>query len=162
MARSDPQLNFRIPAELRDKLEAAAQANKRSLTGELIARLEATFDETVVTTVEARVKPGAEEKRFDFNADEIAEKVMERLESRERIKNRKMAAADDAGDAKKDGSSINKLIIVGNLGRDPEMRFGGYSQYLDVVVRGKPVRLPIRENEPYGPKKSPNSKKPKP
>ena len=44
MARSDPQLNFRIPAELRDKLEAAAKMNNRSLTGELIARLEISFD----------------------------------------------------------------------------------------------------------------------
>lgn len=43
MARSDPQLNFRIPAELRDKLDAAARENNRSLTGELIARLERTF-----------------------------------------------------------------------------------------------------------------------
>lgn len=44
MARSDPQLNFRIPAELRDKLEAAAKENNRSLTGELIARLDQSFD----------------------------------------------------------------------------------------------------------------------
>lgn len=44
MARSDPQLNFRIPAELRDKLDAAAKDNNRSLTGELIARLQSTFD----------------------------------------------------------------------------------------------------------------------
>lgn len=43
MARSDPQLNFRIPVELRDKLDAAAKCNNRSLTGELIARLESTF-----------------------------------------------------------------------------------------------------------------------
>lgn len=44
MARSDPQLNFRIPVELRDKLEAAARENNRSLTGELIARLHQSFD----------------------------------------------------------------------------------------------------------------------
>lgn len=44
MARTDPQLNFRIPAELRDKLAEAAKANNRSMTGELIARLDASFD----------------------------------------------------------------------------------------------------------------------
>lgn len=44
MARSDPQLNFRIPAELRDRLEAAAKENKRSLTAELIERIEASFE----------------------------------------------------------------------------------------------------------------------
>lgn len=43
MARTDPQLNFRIPAELRERLEAAAKENNRSLTGELIARLESSF-----------------------------------------------------------------------------------------------------------------------
>lgn len=45
MARTDPQLNFRIPAELREKLDAAAASNKRSLTSELIARLQASFEE---------------------------------------------------------------------------------------------------------------------
>ena len=43
MARSDPQLNFRIPADLREMLETAAKENNRSLTGELIARLQASF-----------------------------------------------------------------------------------------------------------------------
>lgn len=44
MARSDPQLNFRIPIELREKLESAAKENNRSLTGELVARLEQSFE----------------------------------------------------------------------------------------------------------------------
>ncbi len=46
MARSDPQLNFRIPADLRDRLEAAAAQNKRSLTQELVERLEASLAES--------------------------------------------------------------------------------------------------------------------
>ena len=44
MARTDPQLNFRIPVELRDRLEAAAGENKRSLTAELVDRLQASFN----------------------------------------------------------------------------------------------------------------------
>lgn len=51
MARSDPQLNFRIPAELRDKLTDAAKANNRSLTGELIARLEDSFKTKIHATM---------------------------------------------------------------------------------------------------------------
>ncbi|PWB21312.1 Arc family DNA-binding protein [Comamonas sp. JNW] len=43
MARTDPQLNFRIPAELKERLEAAAVGNKRTLTAELVARLENSF-----------------------------------------------------------------------------------------------------------------------
>jgi len=44
MARTDPQVNFRIPAELKDKLDNAAKENGRTLTAELILRLEMTFD----------------------------------------------------------------------------------------------------------------------
>lgn len=46
MARTDPQLNFRIPVELRERLEAAAARNKRSLTQELVERLEASLIES--------------------------------------------------------------------------------------------------------------------
>lgn len=44
MARTDPQVNFRIPVELKDKLDNAAKENGRTLTAELILRLEMTFD----------------------------------------------------------------------------------------------------------------------
>lgn len=43
MARSDTQVNFRIPDELSEQLKAAASINKRSLTAELVARLEQSF-----------------------------------------------------------------------------------------------------------------------
>ncbi|TBU86777.1 Arc family DNA-binding protein [Phytopseudomonas dryadis] len=46
MSRSDPQVNFRMPAELKAKLEEAAARNKRSTTAEIVARLEASFQET--------------------------------------------------------------------------------------------------------------------
>ncbi|WKN20801.1 Arc family DNA-binding protein [Azotobacter vinelandii] len=44
MSRTDPQFNLRIPQELRDRVMAAAQANKRSATAEILARLEASFE----------------------------------------------------------------------------------------------------------------------
>lgn len=44
MARTDPQLNFRIPAELKARLEEAARAAGRSLNSELVARLQASLD----------------------------------------------------------------------------------------------------------------------
>ena len=43
MARTDPQVNFRIPADLKDKIEQAAINNGRSITGELVIRLEDSF-----------------------------------------------------------------------------------------------------------------------
>lgn len=46
MARSDPQLNFRIPADLKEQLELAAKENNRSLTAELINRLDESINGT--------------------------------------------------------------------------------------------------------------------
>ena len=43
MARDDPQVNFRMPAELKERLEEAARAAGRSVTQEMIQRLQATF-----------------------------------------------------------------------------------------------------------------------
>jgi hypothetical protein len=43
MARLDPQVNFRLPEELRQKLQAAADEAKRTLTAEIVARLEGSF-----------------------------------------------------------------------------------------------------------------------
>jgi uncharacterized protein (DUF1778 family) len=43
MARSEPQINLRIPAELKDLLDRAAAENKRSLTAEVVGRLEGSF-----------------------------------------------------------------------------------------------------------------------
>lgn len=43
MARNDPQVNFRIPAELKEKLEESAKESGRSITSELVLRLEQSF-----------------------------------------------------------------------------------------------------------------------
>lgn len=41
--RTDPQLKLRIPADLKRKLDAAAEALRRPVGNEIIARLEASF-----------------------------------------------------------------------------------------------------------------------
>lgn len=43
MASEDVQTNLRLPAELKDLLVATAERNKRSLSAEVAARLEASF-----------------------------------------------------------------------------------------------------------------------
>lgn len=40
MARTDPQINIRMPAKLKESIEAAAVENNRSATSEIVARLE--------------------------------------------------------------------------------------------------------------------------
>lgn len=39
------QVNFRMPKELKDKLENSASQNGRSITSELVNRLEKTFED---------------------------------------------------------------------------------------------------------------------
>jgi predicted DNA-binding protein len=43
MARSDPQLNIRIPLELKERVESAAKESGRSVTSEILKRLEASL-----------------------------------------------------------------------------------------------------------------------
>lgn len=45
MSRTDPQMNFRIPAELKPRLVEAARKNGRTVNAELVYRLERSFDE---------------------------------------------------------------------------------------------------------------------
>ncbi|AZD07572.1 hypothetical protein C4K26_2169 [Pseudomonas chlororaphis] len=46
MSRIDLQVNFRMPASLKDELEALAKRNRRSLTAEIVARLERSVGDT--------------------------------------------------------------------------------------------------------------------
>ncbi|PUA17532.1 Arc family DNA-binding protein [Glaciimonas sp. PCH181] len=45
MARNDPQMNLRIPVTLKEQIEDAAAENDRSLTAEVVKRLQQTFTE---------------------------------------------------------------------------------------------------------------------
>ncbi len=40
MARNDPQINIRLPAELKERMELAAKEQNRSTTAEIVSRLE--------------------------------------------------------------------------------------------------------------------------
>jgi hypothetical protein len=43
MARTDPQVNFRIPAELLEQIKDSAEKNNRTITAEVVSRLQLTF-----------------------------------------------------------------------------------------------------------------------
>lgn len=43
VTRAEPQINIRIPAELKRRLEEAADAAGRTLTGEVVRRLDDSF-----------------------------------------------------------------------------------------------------------------------
>lgn len=47
MARNDPQMNLRVPMELKEKIEKAALDNGRTITAEAVYRLEQSFNDPV-------------------------------------------------------------------------------------------------------------------
>jgi hypothetical protein len=46
MTRTDPQTNIRLPLGLKERLGAAARANTRTLSAEIVQRLERSFSST--------------------------------------------------------------------------------------------------------------------
>ena len=44
MARNDPQMNLRVPMELKERIEKAALDNGRTITAEAVYRLEQSFN----------------------------------------------------------------------------------------------------------------------
>lgn len=79
MSRSDPQVNFRIPAELKAQLEAAAEKNKRSITAELVARLEESFAadiHRIIRAAEPATKgPAPELEELQLNLEIVLEQL---------------------------------------------------------------------------------------
>lgn len=43
MSREDPQMKIRLPADLKEEIEAAAKQSGRSMNAEIVARLEGSF-----------------------------------------------------------------------------------------------------------------------
>lgn len=52
MARNDPQVNVRLPAELKSELDESSAAEGRSLTAEIVTRLEWSFQAQLLDHVQ--------------------------------------------------------------------------------------------------------------
>lgn len=72
------QVNFRIPAPLRDRLKAMAETNNRSMNAEIVARLEASFIKSLDTRskkwanfLEELEKASNSSPRFIEDADSV-------------------------------------------------------------------------------------------
>jgi len=72
MARDEPQINLRIPAALKERLDKVSERNKRSLTAEVVARLEESFSGAAAAPID------------EHTLDLFAEKVGQVLDERER------------------------------------------------------------------------------
>lgn len=51
MAREDLHFRLRIPEDLKNKIQAEAERNHRSMTAEILARLETTFEPSGSTEI---------------------------------------------------------------------------------------------------------------
>lgn len=78
MARTDPQVNFRIPAQLKERLEKSAAGNNRTLTSEIVERLTGSYfeDDKLAHDLEAHMQY-LQALRKDFKAlrEEISGKL---------------------------------------------------------------------------------------
>lgn len=73
MAKNDPQMNLRIPVDLKELIEDAAKKNNRSLTAEVVTRLRETFERDVsILDLEWDAK-------MELFAERVAGKVIEKL-----------------------------------------------------------------------------------
>lgn len=72
MRKADTQVNFRMPGELRDKLKSAADASGRTLTAEIVHRLQASLAEDVDVLKDDSV---TDLKRLQADIDKIKELV---------------------------------------------------------------------------------------
>lgn len=74
MARTDPQINIRVPAELKKKLELLAVENSRSLNAEVVTRLEQSLCENTPTHQTATLE-------VEMDIKEIKE-ILKRLDNK--------------------------------------------------------------------------------
>lgn len=83
MARTDPQFNVRMPADLKEKIEEAAKENGRSMNAEIVYRLQQSLDEGRAETIS---NIGHMEFRVvDRSIGKGPQKIFNALEEMERI-----------------------------------------------------------------------------
>ncbi|MDE5410511.1 Arc family DNA-binding protein [Acinetobacter baumannii] len=82
MAKDYSQVNFRMPSKLKELLEKKAKDNERSLTAEIVARLEESLDINEKIPTEVIKLINMSNKNLD-RATDLIEKLMARIEELE-------------------------------------------------------------------------------
>ncbi|NMW23373.1 Arc family DNA-binding protein [Rhodanobacter denitrificans] len=82
MARTDIQMNIRLPANMKAQIEAAAQESGRSVTAEIVARLERSFPLSINEQIlELRRAEVAELRAWLERASALSQELKDRLAS---------------------------------------------------------------------------------
>lgn len=87
MSKEELQVNFRMPASLKWELEALAKRNRRSLTAEIVARLERSVSEPDEIGISDRDRMNPEHR---FYSPDAGEQIATRIH-----KDRLTSGADD-------------------------------------------------------------------
>lgn len=97
MAQEYSQVNFRIPSKLKEDIEKAALTNNRSITSELVSRLEDSFTPKTLTpspemvkykeAIEAQTKILLESHRVLLEQNERQAKILAELKDFQAWKN---------------------------------------------------------------------------
>ena len=76
MARTDPQFNVRMPADLKEKIEEAAKSSGRSINAEIITRLESTLldqsEDVLLPAEKARMLADSSKEKLPNNILRVA------------------------------------------------------------------------------------------
>lgn len=98
MARTDPQINIKIPAELKSRLEQAAKQNSRSMNAEIVHRLEASLKAARVAE-QARDQDPLAAAYFAADTIELYAKVIRSALIRGKLKSGELPPLQDGDDA---------------------------------------------------------------
>ncbi len=81
MARNDPQMNLRVPMELKENIEKAALDNGRTITAEAVFRLEQSFRNEVgdLESVPLEKLLAVVMKRLGENSIQLTSEEIERI-----------------------------------------------------------------------------------
>lgn len=71
MRRDDVQANLKIPRELRDRLKKVADQNRRSMTAEIVARLEESLNRQQFEEAEREIGTELYEEHLEDAAEEF-------------------------------------------------------------------------------------------
>lgn len=140
MARTDPTIYMRLPQELKDALDAAAAENKRSLTAEVVARLELSFK--VYAEADSHM---ARTSNAEVNADAIADKVADRLAERMLVPPMSEEMSRFIRELYLDSNQKHSEAFKEQFGFDP--RAPQVQQHGGAPVKSRNAKLPFKKKQ---------------
>lgn len=123
MAREDPQMKLRLPVDLKNRIEEASKNSGRTLNAEIVSRLQSTFKPEQVKLDFGPANAEVDDESRPVNKRELIQLLNEFVASNNGEVTFKTKVVPDEVTPVAKKPTVNKVILVGNLGRDPEVRY---------------------------------------